>query len=321
MSAIEIFLDSAAKAYYAGAPIISDLQFDHLAESVNYSKLGAEVVSGQKSGMHYHPMYSLQKYYEDENASAPLDGTKIPLVITPKLDGAAISLLYIDGELTQVLTRGDGKVGLDKTDKFLASNHIPKRIRPGIPVFQVTGEIVAPKHVENARNYAAGAINLKDTNEFRTRAISFFAYDCYPHLHDTYDEELVTLEKMGFNTVRMKNLIEIYPCDGVVFRVNSHAKAEELGMTSKHPKFAYALKTRQDCVETQILSVEWNVGRTGRVTPVAILAPVKVDEKIVSRATLNNPAFIEAMDLRIGDTVGVRLAGMIIPEIAYKCSA
>jgi DNA ligase (NAD+) len=129
------------------------------------------------------------------------------------------------------------------------------------------------------------------------------------------------LSKLGFGTVKDPELERIYPSDGTVYRVNNHSIAEKMGYTSKHPKFAYALKERQECIETTILSVEWNTGRTGRVTPVAILNPIRIDDREITRATLNNPGFIKSLDLRLGDTVGVRLAGMIIPEVVYKAQA
>jgi len=314
---IENYLDSAAQLYYKGTPFLSDEQFDRLAESIGYNKVGFRATANIQK--HYHRLYSLQKFYDDEDKASPLEGIT-GLSYTHKLDGAAISVLYVDGKLSRVLTRGDGIEGVDITEKFLGGSVLPNTIS-NTEIFQVSGEIVAPSHIENARNYASGSLNLKDVEEFKTRAISFFAHDCYPYVTDGYDKELLELKALGFNTVKDNNLELIYPTDGMVYRVNNHEVATEMGHTSKHPRFAYALKTRQDCVETQILSVEWNTGRTGRITPVAILEPITIDEKTISRATLNNPGFIEMLGLRIGDTVGVRLAGQIIPEIVYKCDA
>jgi len=126
--------------------------------------------------------------------------------------------------------------------------------------------------------------------------------------------------RLGFNTVKESELDKIYPSDGIVFRLNDNAAYASAGYTSKHPKGAYALKERQEAVETTILAVEWNTSRLGKVVPTAILKPVMVGDKEISRATLNNPGFIEALDLRIGDTVAIRLAGMIIPEVCHKVS-
>jgi DNA ligase (NAD+) len=129
------------------------------------------------------------------------------------------------------------------------------------------------------------------------------------------------LKSWGFNTVFEDSLHKIYPTDGIVFRVNNNEIFEGLGYTAKHPRGAYAKKTRGECVETVLLEVEWGVSKTGKVTPVAIFDSINIDGKIINRATLNNPGFIQALDLHIGDTIAVRLAGMIIPEVVHKVSA
>jgi DNA ligase (NAD+) len=315
---IKQYLDLASQAYYAGKPIISDEQFDRLAETAKYSAVGAQVV-GTKC-KHYYPMYSLQKHYEDEGKPNPLAEVG-DISMSVKLDGAAISLLYVDGQLVQALTRGDGVEGQLITDKLLSSTSLVPHTILSKKVIQVTGEIVAPNHIANARNYAAGSLNLKDTAEFGTRAISFFAYSVYPSFHDTYDKDMVHLKLLGFNTVQETDLEKIYPTDGVVFRVNNNQKFEELGYTSKHPRGAYARKERAEHVETKLLDVEWQVGKSGKVTPVAILEPVLVGDAMVSRATLNNPGFIEALGLEIGDTVAIIRAGEIIPCVLHKVEA
>ena len=130
------------------------------------------------------------------------------------------------------------------------------------------------------------------------------------------------LESLGFSTVLSGEALNaIYDCDGIVFRVEDNAKFIEMGYTAKFPRGAYALKQRKEGVETTLLAVEWNTGRTGRVTPTAILEPVYIGDKLISRATLNNPGFIEMLGLCIGDTVGVQLSGDIIPTITHKVDA
>jgi NAD-dependent DNA ligase len=317
MNKLYKFLDTASQAYYAGSPIISDQVFDRLADSCGYNKLGA-MPSGNKA-KHMFPMYSLQKFYDDEGKADPLSGKDVTTSI--KLDGAAISLLYVDGHLTQALTRGDGTEGQIITDKiFEHGNLVPLKIKMHGPL-QITGEIVAPKHIENARNYAAGSLNLKDLAEFRTRALEFFAYQVSPRFQVTWVEDMKTLKHWGFNTVLEPDLDKIYPTDGLVVRLNNNDIFESMGYTSKHPRGAYARKERATHVETKLIGVEWNVGKTGKVTPTAILEPVKIGDATVSRATLNNPGFIEALDLRIGDTVAVARAGEIIPCILHKVDA
>lgn len=317
MNKINIYLNEASVAYYSGSPIISDEVFDRLADSVGYNKVGAK--QHENLCKHYYPMYSLQKYYEDEG-TAPLANITNK-VCTPKLDGAAVSLLYIDGQLAQVLQRGDGIEGTNITSKFIARKNLVPLVVSRLGIFQVTGEVVAAKEIPNSRNYASGALNLKDTAEFCTRAVSFFAYGVYPFQEQTYTHDIKCLKELGFGTIFEDEIHNIYPCDGIVFRVDNNSQFEDLGYTAKHPRGAYAKKQRQEAVETQILSVEWGVGKSGKITPVAILKPVMIGDKLVSRATLNNPGFIEMLGLRIGDTVGVVLAGMIIPQVTHKVDA
>ncbi len=314
------FLEAAAKAYYEGTPIISDVVFDSLSKYYNLSEDFVGHTDTTNEVKHFRQMYSLQKFYDDSKTIQPLQGIK-NLSYSPKLDGAAISILYYNKSLVRVLTRGDGIYGKDITDKFLYTKIIPHVINTDEEYVQVTGEIVAPKTVENSRNYAAGSLNLKSVEEFRTRSIEFFAYDIFPKPTLTYEHDMVWLWENGFSTVKDADIDKIYPTDGIVYRVNIHEEARKLGYTAHHPKYAYARKERQDTVDTEILSVEWNTGRTGLVTPVAILRPVMIGDKEVSRATLHNSDFIEALDLCIGDTVAIRLAGMIIPEVVHKVEA
>ena len=315
MNKLHKFLDQASQAYYAGTPTISDQVFDQLADSCGYNKIGA--VAHGKKAKHLYPMYSLQKFYEDEGKADPLAGLDITTSI--KLDGAAISLLYVDGILVQTLTRGDGVEGQLITDKMYEhGNLVPLRINLGNVTVQITGEIVAPLHVENSRNYAAGSLNLKDLNEFKTRAIEFFAYQITPNLDPTWSGDMRVLKQLGFNTVLEPELAKIYPSDGIVVRLNNNNQFEQMGYTSKHPRGAYARKVRAEHVETTLLDVEWQVGKSGKVTPIAILEPVYIGDALVSRATLNNPGFIEQLDLQLGDRVAVVRAGEIIPCILHK---
>lgn len=315
---IKEYLELCSNKYYNGTPIISDEHFDVLSNYYGFTDIGTK--ESGNTVKHYSRLYSLNKYYEDSNTNNPLSGIK-DISYTPKLDGAAISILYYKNLLVRVLTRGDGIEGKDITDKFLNTNIIPKTINTSHQYLQITGEIVSPKHIENSRNYAAGSLNLKSVDDFRTRAVSFFAYEVFPTVFSTFDKDMEFLSSNGFNTVKDSDIDKIYPTDGIVYRVNNHEAAQKMGYTSHHPRFAYARKERQEVVETTILGVEWNTGRTGLVTPVAILAPVMVQDKEVSRATLHNPSFIETLDVCIGDTVAIRLAGMIIPEVVYKVDA
>lgn len=314
MNKLHKYLDEASAAYYSGNPIINDLVFDILSDSCDYTKVGAQT-HGRKAS-HTYQMYSLQKWYEDQGKQNPLSNEQV--TTTVKLDGAAISLLYLHGSLAMAITRGDGIEGQLITDKIYEfGNLVPLKI-PSNHKLQITGEVVAPKYIENARNYAAGSLNLKDLAEFRTRALQFFAYQINPLLNNSWIDDMLWLKHCGFNTVLDTNLDTIYPTDGLVVRVTDNTRFEELGYTSKHPRGAYAIKQRAKYVETKLLDVEWNVGKTGKVTPTAILEPVYIGDALISRATLNNPGFIQALNLQIGDLVAVARAGEIIPCILHK---
>lgn len=311
---IKEFLDYASAEYYNGAPVITDAQFDALADSVNYSKVGTAVYGS--TAPHCFALYSLQKFYPGESKPPLADYTKAKIT-TPKLDGAAIALTYLRGVLIEVLTRGDGVQGQVVTDKFLATNLVPKLLDfYSVELIQISGELVAPKSIANARNYAAGALNLKDTSEFATRDLYFVAYGIQGNLDlVTYSQSLHLLESLGFKTVRDTDFCENFNHDGIVTRVDSIAEFLQLGYTARHPRGAFATKSRSSGVATRLRDVIWQTGRTGRVTPVAVFDPVVIDGASISRATLNNPGFIEALDLDIGDTIYVEKAGDIIPSV------
>jgi DNA ligase (NAD+) len=311
------FLDKASEAYYNGSPIISDAQFDKLAESCNYNAVGAKPSGNLQK--HLFPMYSLDKYYDGEGKEPLSEYSANEKIESVKLDGAAIELLFVGGAFVRGLTRGDGIEGTDITDKIKLGTLVPLEI-PEFGTVQITGEVVAPKTIENSRNYASGALNLKDLEEFQTRELTFFAYGIQsPDISrtDLWHIDMILLSEMGFRTVYTDRTKE-FPNDGKVVRLDSYTEFNKLGYTSKHPRGAYAIKTRAEAVETTLKDVIWQVGKSGKVTPVAILEPVMVGDAEVSRATLNNGAYIEALGLYIGCIVGIIRAGEIIPQVVYK---
>jgi NAD-dependent DNA ligase len=309
------FLDYASAKYYAGDPIISDEEFDKLAEYHGYEGVGAPVVGDRIT--HAFPMWSLQKCYNDEPVISL--GKNVTVTVTPKLDGAAVANYYVFGKHVLSLTRGDGKEGLDITDKMRTL--VPQEIQYGeVDLLQITGEVVAPKSIDNARNYAAGALNLKSIEEFQTRDLSFIAYGILPNQYKFWSEDMEKLACLGLRTVFTESpeALREYPQDGSVFRLDNYALFYEAGYTSKHPRGAFALKERKGGVITKLLAVEWQVGRSGVVSPVAILEPVVIGEATVSRATLHNYKYITELDLTIGCLVEVIRAGEIIPRVVRR---
>ena len=207
MENIKESLRRAAIAYYNGEPIMSDAEFDRLAELVNYEDVGAS--SNDNRYPHAFQMFSLQKVFDNEiHIKDPFNSYKDAVVVSPKLDGAAVSLLYVGGKLHRALTRGDGKKGLDITRQM--ETMVPSSITTKIEYFQVTGEVVAPKIIKNARNYAAGALNLKDIEEFKQRDLHFIAYGITPPQKPNWSCDLQELNKYGFDTVMDSDWTE-YP--------------------------------------------------------------------------------------------------------------
>tara|TARA_Y100001951_G_C11286015_1_gene268731 strand:- start:1164 stop:2114 length:951 start_codon:yes stop_codon:yes gene_type:complete len=308
------FLSKCRTAYYNGRPLIPDEVFDRLIENTETeNQIGHETDS---RFVHPFRMMSLQKVFMNED-NPPNYGNKATLA-TPKLDGAAVSVQYIDGNFYKALTRGDGKAGLDISNKM--RHLVPNKLEMGSTLFrgvrQITGEVVAPKELPNARNYAAGALNLKDVNEFRSRDLTFIAYSIQPYIGEYWSQDMKLLDNW-FNVITLNDWSK-FPQDGTVFRVDKYLDFDEFGHTEHHPRGAYALKTREKGVVTQLLDVEWNTAKSGVVAPVAILEPINIGGATISRATLHNMGFINGLELEIGCMVEVIRSGEVIPRIVRR---
>lgn len=303
------FLEKASAMYYSGTPIISDAEFDSLAAQYNYISVGHTVTDGIP---HIYRMYSLRKVFDLNE----VEYSAAEYIRTPKLDGAAVSLTYVNGHLAQALTRGDGNLGRDITLKL--EELVPNIV--GIkPTVQITGEVVAPNDIPNARNYASGSLNLKDMKEFRSRAenLRFVAYDIQGRGDVSFSSAMKCLNHQGFNVVTLFDA-SAYPTDGEVFRVDSYDSFYKMGYTAHHPRGAFALKEKKEGVHTVLLDVVWQVGKSGVISPVAILEPVEVGDALVSRATLHNIEYIRSLNLEIGCGVEVIRSGEIIPRIVKR---
>ena len=311
-------LDRAWAAYAKGKPFMSDAAFDALASKYAYNDFSEGTL--EKKATHVHRMYSLTKVYDDEPAPSSIKGK---VVKSCKLDGNAISLLYKDGTLVQAITRGDGEVGEDITEK--AYYFVPTKLaNQDKSLIQIDGEVVCPKSIENARNYVSGALHTKDIDEYREKAekLTFVAYSIRSNIkpYPTYIEDMHYLESVGFTTILQSGLEDQFNTDGSVYRIDDNATYYSLGYTSKHPRGAYARKQSSDVaiVETELTGCRWQVGRTGKVTPVAEFEPVVIDDATCIQATLHNVGFIEDMQLSVGDKILVTRAGGIIPRVLGK---
>ena len=313
-------LSDFQKAYYEGNPLITDEEYDFLV-SVNPD---AEKSIGPKGDIpHLYKMYSLQKYYPGRGDILPSNIKDY--VETPKLDGNAVELVYFGGELVSATTRGDGEFGSDITEKMRTIGLQYTSLTDDL--IQITGEVVATRIVPNARNLAAGALNTKDMDEYWNRVrelgLLFVAYGLNPSNNDFYHQDLIDLCDSGFY---VPNSVKVLQCiskgniktDGTVYRINRHSDFKKMGYTSKFPRGAFAVKVDAEYVTTKLIDVSWETGRSGKVTPTAILEPVNIDGANIQRATLNNVNFIKSLDLNIGDIVRVIRSGDIIPTIIGK---
>jgi DNA ligase (NAD+) len=306
-------LNKLSEAYYSGNPLLTDEEYDAVESHLKVDGTIGAAPSNKKCS-HTYKMYSLKKVWL-EDGNDPLD--KYETVVTPKLDGSAIAIYYKYGVLDKVLTRGNGVVGEDITDKFTDGRIVPLKVEPtSESILSITGEIVAPKSVPNSRNYATGALHLKSVEEFKEREIYFVAYGVYPFVSGTYKQDLRWLEYEGFTTVISVDSRK-YRTDGEVYRVDNNKTFIDLGYTDKYPRGAYALKKRSDVeiLESTLKEVRWQVGKGGKITPVAIFDEVVIEDAKITKATLHNAEFVESLDLHIGDTLLITRSGGVIPKI------
>ena len=274
-------------------------------------------------------------------------------VVEPKIDGLSVSLEYVNGVFTRGSTRGDGVEGEDITANLRTVKSIPLRLKKDIPFIEVRGEVYMPREVflkivekqelngekpfKNPRNAAAGSLRQKNPKITAERNLDIYVFNIQQvegvGIKGHY-ESLVFLKELGFKTVPFFNkfdniddtLNEIerigeirytlpFDIDGAVIKTDDFSMRDVIGSTAKFPKWALAYKYPPEEKETKLIDIEINVGRTGVLTPTAVFEPVLVAGSTVSRATLHNEDFISEKGIRIGDTVKIRKAGDIIPEV------
>lgn len=295
------------KLYYdEGRPILPDSEYDALFDQlVEMEKLqgwkdadspSIRVTSIRGKVNHPYRLYSLNKVYDASDIDSRFT------VETPKLDGVNLSVTYKNRELALMLTRGDGEKGESVM-------HLSRVIR-GVPLtvaqdsLTVVGEVVTDNSdVENFRNYVAGALGLKSAIDAKDKKLRFIVHDVLG-TEQNYADRMSLAESYGFTTVLSDEDFSCYPQDGRVYRVPRYEQEQELGHTSKFPRFAVALKQKEHySAATTLQDVVWAVGRSGVVTPVGIVAPVILDGATVSRVVLHNIEFIEQHNLGRGDSI------------------
>ncbi|NLW88419.1 MAG: NAD-dependent DNA ligase LigA [Clostridiaceae bacterium] len=285
-------------------------------------------------------------------------GVPVDFVVEQKIDGLSVSVEYENGRLTRASTRGDGVVGENITSNIAFVSGLPERIDPDISYLEVRGEVFMPidafekindlamirgeKVFSNPRNAAAGSLRQTDPAITASRSLEIFVFNIQEisgRSFITHSEALRFLTGLGFQTAPdyrvARSADEVwaaiesigesrdtlrYGIDGAVVKLNPIDLRERIGQTSKAPKWAIAYKYPPEEKQTELLRIEVSVGRTGKLTPVAVLNPVRIAGSTVSRATLNNEDYIREKDIRAGDTVIVRKAGDVIPEVVAVVS-
>lgn len=351
-------LNRATECYDAGTPIMTDKEWDDLYFEVQKEErqqnfadansptqsISYEVVNKLEKITHEHPMLSLPKTKSIEEVSNFIGD--IPYIIMSKMDGLTCSLTYENGELIRAETRGNGEVGEDILHNAKILSSIPNHINYNSKLV-IDGEIICKyndfeefsNEYANPRNFAAGSIRLLDSEECSKRKLSFIAWDViegFKNVDDLYIR-LRLIEDLGFTIVpfifdsmqtveeEINDIKELskefyYPIDGVVIKYRSCKKRESLPSTSHHAGGALAYKFYDDEYETKLKNIEWTMGRSGVLTPVAIFEPINIDGTVVERASLHNVS-IKNETLHgygwIGQHIKVIKANQIIPQINW----
>ena len=362
--------------YEEAAPIISDREYDRLYKELvdletqfpdlvttdsPTQRVGGKPLEAFAQIQHLAPMLSLDNTYSEEEVAnfykritRLLPDEKIPVVVEPKVDGVAVSVMYEKGRLKYAATRGDGFVGDDITQNIKTIRSVPHQLRGAAPdVFEVRGEAYLDKPgfeklnnerkaaglplFANPRNAAAGSLKHLDPKTVAQRplGIVFYGTGAVEGAEvDLHSNIFQLFKKLGLPThedwwlaksvdeilKRIRGLDQIrrdfpYQTDGAVIKVDALEQRERLGFTAKSPRWAIAYKYAAERVETRLDDIIIQVGRTGILTPVAVLEPVLVSGSTVGRATLHNEDEIKRKDIRIGDTVVIEKAGEVIPAV------
>lgn len=322
----------------------SDIRSDH-----SPTKRVGGVASGKFTKVeHTVPLMSLENAFDDEDLRAfdrrvrSAVGDEVVYTVEHKIDGLTCALRYEAGRLAGAATRGDGKIGEDVLENAGVIRTVPLELSASKSI-EVRGEVYMSKRsfadlggeFANPRNAASGSLRQLNAEVTKSRKLDMFVFDLlggFPEVED-HVSAFEMLRKLGFTTTELKvchSIDEViayvaaaaavrdtlpYEIDGLVIKVNRFAQRALLGSTSKAPKWAIAYKFRAERQRTRLLDIEVNVGRTGVLTPLAILEPVKIAGSTVSRATLHNQDYVDIKDIRIGDVVVVEKAGDVIPAV------
>ena len=345
-------LNQATVQYENGHPIMSDKEWDDLYFKLQKMEkdLGIVWEHSPTQKIHYveldslnkiahtHKMLSLDKTKDFDEVKSFIGNQEV--IAMCKMDGLTCSLSYKDGYLVRAETRGNGEVGEDILHNALVIQSIPNRINCRKDLV-IDGEIICTykdfvefqNDYKNPRNFAAGSIRLLNSQECSKRNLTFVAWDIIEGFENLnrLNEKLEEAQKLGFTIVPYVNNLEssietlqdvaktfYYPIDGIVYKFNDIQYGKSLGETSHHFKNAIAYKFYDEVYPSKLKTIEWTMGRTGVLTPVAIFEPIEIDGSLVARASLHNISVMEELSggfERVGDIVYVYKANQIIPQI------
>lgn len=321
-----------------------------LANSPTHN-VGAKVLTELKEVTHSYPMLSLEKCHAVEELIKFANNKE--LVVSIKLDGLTCRLTYENGLLTRAETRGNGYVGSDITEHVKQFKNVPLKINKE-GTYIIDGEAIITDddfaevnkdgEYKNSRNLASGTLAVLDTSLVAKRRLRLLGWDVIEGGGNSLYENLNEAKELGFDVVphwfnnattglNPKNLEgNIYyifdytkeeglPCDGIVFKFNDIAYGKSLGATSHHFRNGIAYKAKDEVYETELIDVEFTMGKTGVLTPTAVFKPVNIDGTIVERASVHNISILRELNLCIGDTIEVYKANQIIPQVKRNISA
>ena len=344
-------LNKATKEYDKGMPFMSDSEWDKIyfdlvkmerESGIIYpdsptQKISYEVVNNLNKVEHNHLMLSLDKT-KDWNEFIKYFNSR-DVIGMLKLDGLTCSLRYINGELVSAETRGNGKIGEDILHNVKVLSNVPQKI-PSKEEIVIDGEVICTykdfepfkEDYANPRNFAAGSIRLLDSNESKNRHLKFVAWNLIQGGSNNFINNLILMDNLGFTVVPWTSSFdwdakdflidrakeEGYPIDGLVGRFNDIEYGESLGSTEHHSRAAYAFKFDDETAETVLENIEWSIGRTGILTPVAIFKPIELEGSTVERASLHNITIMKELlgdTPHIGQSLTIMKSNMIIPQV------
>lgn len=334
--------------------LVEELNALYKKHGITPTKVGANPISKFSKVQHKVPMLSLENSYNIEDIvkwiESSCDNKVIDIEIEPKIDGLSISCIYKDGKLVQAITRGNGTIGEDVTENVIQIRNIPLQLKEPISI-EVRGEVYMTREdfdkvnkqrvnegeipYANPRNLASGTLRQLDANVVKERGLHVLFYYIVGNGTPTQLEDIFMMHRLGLPTmdkyryiVKSNDLqnMEIainaikakdygFDIDGAVLKVNDKKYWEALGNRANSPRWAIAYKYPTDSVVTTLEEIDWTIGRTGILTPVACFKPVTIGGTIVSYASLHNAEMVKKMDLKLNDRIIVKKAAEIIPQV------